>query len=89
MSYVVWHWRVICYENRFMNPCEYSIPEGALKAFRMLHNVIENHCVLLIFIFYQKQFKSGLLSDLLFSTLLVQNYCLPWGRRTSLLPGVA
>jgi len=88
VSYVIQHWRVICYENRFMNLCELSVPEGALKAFRMLDNVIENHCVL-IFRFYQKPFKAGLHSDLLFSTLLVQNCCLPWGRRTSLVPGVA
>jgi len=64
-----------------MNPCEFSVPESALKAFRMLDNVTENHFVLLIFTFYQKPFKAGLHSDLLFSTLLVQNCCLPWGRR--------
>jgi len=63
-----------------MNPCEFSVPEGALNAFRMLDNVTENHFVLLILTFYQKPFKGGLHSDL-FSTLLVQNCCLPWGRR--------
>jgi len=71
-----------------MNPCEFSVPEGALKAFRMLDNVTENHCVLLIFTFYQKPFKAELHSDLLFSTLLVQNYCLTWGRRTSRYRGL-
>jgi hypothetical protein len=72
-----------------MNPCEFSVPEGALKAFRMVDNVIENHCVVLIFIFYQKPFKGGLHSDLLLSALLVQKCFLLWGRRISLLPGVA
>lgn len=72
-----------------MNPCEFSVSEGALKAFRMLDNVIDNHCVHLIFTFYQKPFKAGLHSDLLFPTLLVQNCCLPSGRRTSLVLGVA
>ena len=60
-----------------MNPCNFSVPECALKAFQMLDSVIENHCFQLNFRFYKKPFKAGFHSHLLFSTLLVQNCCLP------------